>query len=150
MDKRELKNELGELFCRIEYDAANGWLVASWKNFVTYDIIKQGCEAILEMIKEYNCDKLLVDTFLAKGPWAQTNEWQEKDFLPRTVEAGLRYTAFVVSLNSFNALSAKDLEKRTEKLDLEMVYFNNLEEAKVWLQGKPPQDRRDACPTSGH
>jgi hypothetical protein len=136
MKKIELKTGNVQVFCTIEYDAANGWVQATWKDFVTFDQVKQGCEAILEMIKECNCNKLLADTRLAKGPWTQTNEWQEKDFLPRTVDAGLRHTAFVVSLNSFNALSAKDLERRTEKLDLEMVYFKDLSEAKVWLQGK--------------
>jgi hypothetical protein len=65
--KKELKNEAGQIFLTIEFDALNQWVYANWSGYQTRASIRQGADTYLEISAQYNCPYLLNDNRLVAG-----------------------------------------------------------------------------------
>ena len=61
--------------------------------------------------------------------------------MPQAIESGLHYFAHVISPDIFGQLSAKDLEKKTVGT-FNMGLFENIEQAKVWIEEARLKDSR--------
>ncbi len=131
--KKELKNESGQIFLTIEFDALNQWVYANWSGYQTRASIRQGADTYLEVLAQYNCPYLLNDNRWVAGPWSQVTEWITQDWVPRAIALGLIHFAHVISPESLARLSAENLQHRISA-SLQMQIFENAEKAKEWLR----------------
>ena len=131
--KKELKNEAGQIFLTIEFDALNQWVYANWSGYQTRASIRQGADTYLEILVQYNCPYLLNDNRLVAGPWSQVTEWITQDWAPRAIAQGLTHFAHVISPESLARLSAENLQHSISS-SFQMQIFENPEKAKEWLR----------------
>jgi hypothetical protein len=129
-----LTNELGHVYCHIEYDAKNRWVFVSWTGAQSYSSILAGSNASLNVIQENNCPYLLNDNRQITGSWSEhAVEWAVANWAPRAIQAGLTHMANVVRPESLAAIYAEvmhlDLADR-----LQVRQFNTLALAQAWLQ----------------
>ncbi|MFN8438641.1 MAG: hypothetical protein U0V72_13550 [Cytophagales bacterium] len=134
MEKVELKNQTGKVYCTIEYKKDLNYVYANWIGFVTVENVMEGATKVLEFFKTTNCPNFINDNRQLTGPWRNANEWIETVWTPKALELGLKRFAFVVSPNIFGELSAKDLGVRLDALGFEMKSFKDFDEAESWLK----------------
>lgn len=134
MEKVELKNQTGKVYCTIEYKKDLNYVYANWIGFVTVENVMEGATKVLEFFKTTQCPNFINDNRQLTGPWRNANEWIETVWTPKALELGLKRFAFVVSPNIFGELSAKDLGVRLDALGFEMKSFKDFDEAESWLK----------------
>jgi|SRR5690606_33511499 len=137
--KKELKRPGvgGEVYATLTYEKDNNWIYLDWNGFLTVDLVKEGSEELLKLIKEFKVSKVLVDNRKVSGPWQAANEWYANDWNPRAIKEGLRFMAVVMSDNLFTQLSLQNFEKITTGV-YTVHSFNADAPARNWLkeQGK--------------
>lgn len=126
-----VKNAVGEEFLQIEHDETNRWIYACWIGEITVEDIKIGGEKKLEQIKLLSYPKIIVDHRKTTGAWDDANEWIQKSWLPRVIASGLQKLAIIQSPDIFSAMTTEELVAKIN--DFEMRIFDEIEEAKAWL-----------------
>ena len=109
--EKVLKRPGGSPFVKITYVAAEQYIFVDWDGYLEVEMVKQGSEELLKMIKETKVQKTLISNQKVTGPWIKANEWYAKDWNPRAKEAGLKYMSVIVSDNVFTQLSLQGFEK---------------------------------------
>lgn len=128
-----MKMLLQESFLNIHIDFENHWLIADWKGYQKADSIKQGCEKILEFLKEYNVKKVLYNNLSTAGIWSGASSWVGNNWYPRLVEAGLTHCAWVYSSSMLSRLSTNEFLKYTGDNNL-IKTFSEKKKAVEWLK----------------
>ena len=133
--KKELKRPGpgGTAYATLTYEKEHNWIYLDWNGFLTVDLVKEGSEELLKLIKELKVSKVLVDNRKVSGPWQAANEWYEKDWNPRAVKEGLRNMAVIMSDNLFTQLSLQNFEKITSGVYTVHI-FNADAPARTWLK----------------
>lgn len=109
--EKVLKRPNGTSFVKIKYVQAEQWIFVDWDGYLDVDLVKQGSEELLKMIKETKVKKTLISNEKVTGPWNKANDWYATDWNPRAKEAGLKFMSVVVSDNIFSQLSLQGFEK---------------------------------------
>jgi hypothetical protein len=126
----ELRHIMGELYVTILQK--QDYIEAKWTGHITADNVVSAAQAYLELLKTCGCTKLLNDKSDVTGDWEEANDWLQFEWLPRAMEAGLRYMAHVYSFNMFSKLAARELQERVSP-ELCMKNFHERQEAEAWL-----------------
>ena len=134
IEKRELKNKLGKLFCTLTFDADKHCNHLTWEGYCNVEDVKIGLEEGLRLLEENNCPNMINDSRLSTGPWAGANEWIITDWSPRAFEQGLRHSAMIVSSNVFSAMSAQQLQTSYTFAGVDLRTFATREDAASWFQ----------------
>lgn len=134
MQKLELKNSFGKVFFTLEYNKNEDYIYADWIGFVTVENVIEGATKVAELLEKTKCPSFINDNTRLTGPWKNANDWIEKEWTPRALQAGLKNFAFVVSPNIFGELSATDLGVRLDSLGFEMKSFKDLQVSKDWIK----------------
>lgn len=129
--KQELKNA-GKVYATLTFEKQNDLIFLDWNGFLSVELVKEGSEELLKVIKDVKCDKVLVDNRKVTGPWQKANDWYMTDWNPRAVKEGLRNMAVIMSDNIFTQLSLKGFEKVTVGAYTVKV-FNSEPSARNWL-----------------
>lgn len=119
----------------IEIDVQGKFIYANWKGFQTVDNVKDGCEKMLQILKEKKINNVLNDNRLVTGPWQGAADWVAKDWFPRMFAVGLKRFAWVQSTSVFSQLSADKTLSETDKSkkDEAIRSFDDMEIARKWL-----------------
>ncbi|MCC9138182.1 STAS/SEC14 domain-containing protein [Pontibacter silvestris] len=133
MKLKELKSATGKTFLRIGFDTQNQWVHADWHGYPTPDNVATGAIAYLNSMKEHDCHSVLNDNRNLVGPWDQSLDWLEKEWIPYAVRSGLKHFAHVGDNHSFSTNSASNFKTRI-KGAFEMEIFDDVEKAKAWLK----------------
>jgi hypothetical protein len=133
MSKIVTKNDMGRAICEMSYDEKENWIYAKWEGFANLEAIKSWGESYIKLLIETGCPNFLNDDSKSTGPWTNALEWIQSYLIPNAIENGVRYYAHVVSESAFAALSSQELNSRIADI-LEIGSFNNVEDAKKWLQ----------------
>ena len=119
-------------YCSVEFDAANNWLLVTWKGFVTAQDGERGAEETLRMLELTHVHYLLNDNSLVTGPWFDSVEWLERVWAPQAERLGLRCVAHVMQSDANAELAAAaDHDPFAGRFDLQI--FSALPEARQWL-----------------
>ncbi|MBT1706000.1 hypothetical protein KK060_22100 [Fulvivirgaceae bacterium PWU20] len=129
------KAYFSEDFVSIEYDFANHYLYVNWKGYQTEGSVKQGCEKMLEALLHYKCQNILNDNTNVLGIWTPAAQWVGENWLPRMVEAGLKYFAWVYSPSMLSQISTNEALKHTPPINIVKTFYD-LESAKRSLTAK--------------
>lgn len=117
------------------YLSEQGYLYADWKGYVNVNSVKEGCEAILNGLKETSCCYLLNDNRKVKGTWTQSIRWLETDFMPRMVDNGLQKIAYLYSSEKGARYSLNRLLEVNDQYEGQV--FDALPKAISWLLDQP-------------
>lgn len=118
----------------VYYDKVNKWLFVSCANQLTLEEARKGFGECLELIEEYHCTRLVIDSYAIKySPLLpEINRWLVNDWLPVANEQGLRYIAQLTpseqSWRLFDAVSTTLVQPTVQ-----MEQFNSLVNAVKWL-----------------
>jgi hypothetical protein len=115
----------------IHYSQEGKYVYANWKGFQNVDLIKNGCEKLLELMKDKKCYNILNDNTLVTGTWHGASEWGATDWFPRMNKAGLQHFAWVYSPSAFSQIST-DKTISSAKND-KIKTFGNPQDAQKWL-----------------
>ena len=120
---------------RIGYDTVEGWLFTDWIGFQSIDRIKNGGEKMLEYLKQTGASKVLNDNTHVSGAWGGAAEWAGTDWLPRMVEAGLVYFAWIHSPSALSRQAANlTVQSGSQHAEGKIHMFYDIDEAKSWLR----------------
>ena len=96
---------------------------------------KKANERVLAMIQETRATKLLGDVTNFKLIGAEDQRWLNDDWIPRTIEAGLRYVALVQPVFYFNQVAVQTVAQRIDPETLVVSHFDSAQAARRWLWG---------------
>lgn len=129
-----------EPFCKVSYDKENNWILSEWNGYQTVDQIKRALtEGYLKAMQTTNCGIIVVDARSAKGTFTAANDWIANDWMMKALKLGFYLNAQIFSSDIFIKFAMQDLNHKYEKSNLpnfKMLYFDNLETAKEWIQAQ--------------
>ncbi|WP_034256589.1 hypothetical protein [Adhaeribacter aquaticus] len=119
-------------FIEISYDTEGKWIYANWLGFNTVRTVKEGCEDILQALKQYSSDRVLNDNTHVQGIWSGASEWVAVDWFPRMRDAGMKWFGWVYSPSVFSQLSTDKTLNHTNEGFVKTFY--DYEHAAQWLR----------------
>jgi hypothetical protein len=131
--KTELKRRDGAVFITLEHRTKEGWIYVNWMGLQSVETVREGGEAMLDMLRQTGCHKILNDNRELVGPWDNANDWVEQTWTPKMIASGLKYLALVVSFGRYGQLSARDAHQRIGD-SFEMRLFDDHAKARDWLR----------------
>ena len=105
-----------------------------WRGFATSEKYKHGMNTGLEKVKEKKVNKWLADMAEMGAIAPNDQKWTNEDWFPRLLGSGIDVAAVVMSKDVFNQLAVKKIGEDMTDNSYTMHFFDNLEEAKVWLK----------------
>lgn len=124
-----------EDYISIEYNDQYDWIYSDWKGYQTENSIMAGCEKLLEACQTFNCSKLLNDNTNVVGIWTPASAWVGNNWIPRVMNAGVKYFAWVYSSSAMSRVSTDESIKNASEPQFIHV-FEDIEAAKKWLTNK--------------
>ncbi|MCI1187758.1 hypothetical protein MON38_10030 [Hymenobacter sp. DH14] len=123
---------LHEPHIAISYDHLQEWLYADWQGEQNLASVQQGAHAMLQLLGQQRCHKVLNDNRHVTGMWSEAAEWAGNEWFPAMMAAGLRYFAWVYSPNVYSRLST-DLTLQFTRGNAVIATFDDVETARAWL-----------------
>lgn len=118
---------------RIYYNEKANCIITRSIGFVYDTELKTFLDKIIIFLKEKNTNKLIVDLTYRQTYTIEDQEWIDKDWFPRALQAGLTYFGYVMPDDLFMQLSADEiLVKRKGTVDV--IPFGNLDKAIEWIK----------------
>ncbi|WP_125077744.1 hypothetical protein [Rufibacter latericius] len=130
----ETKNSFNRTFYVIEHNPELDIIDTLWYGYASQNDLRAAMEVGLKVLEETNCAYKLNDNIAFNGPWAEAVKWLEKDWLPRAMQAGLRFLAHVASPHSFGEASGEAMEVSLIGQKLKYKMFRSRQEALDWLK----------------
>ncbi|WP_210465450.1 hypothetical protein [Rufibacter roseolus] len=130
MHKRTL---ITEPHIAIHLDMISDILHVTWTGHQTEDTVKDGCEKMLKHVVSTKTSKVINDHTLVSGNWSGLAEWGAKIWLPALHKAGVKYFAWVLSIELYSQRSSQE----TLKYPINGILILTFEEkasAENWLK----------------
>jgi hypothetical protein len=105
-----------------------------WDGYATSNQFREGTELMLNTLLKNDSKKVLADI---KGMvligW-EDQLWLDSNFLPRAIKFGFKAIAIIKPDNYFNKVAVENISYKVDKERLAISFFDNLSQAKEWLQ----------------
>ncbi|WP_066833634.1 hypothetical protein [Rufibacter ruber] len=105
----EAKNSFDRTFYVVEHNQGLGVIDTLWYGYASQQDLKNACGLGLEVLEKSTCAYKLNDNSQLSGPWSDAVGWLEKEWLPRAMQAGLRYLAHVANRHSYGEVAGEVL-----------------------------------------
>lgn len=105
--------------------------------FVTGSEYRAHLMRILEVLVEKRGSRMLLNMRDMPVMAPEDQEWSEREWMPRSMKTGLKYTAVVMPKSALSRSTLRHLAKAAKEIDRQRAYFQDLEEAKAWLRALP-------------
>lgn len=125
----------------VSWDGDNNRIHVDWRNTPSQQTVRNGCEAILELLVARKAGKVFNDNRGITGTWVRASNWVADDWLPRMIAAGLTRLAWIESpMSTLSVISAKKSARKYQEV---IKLFKDGAEAEKWLtgQGRQAMDR---------
>ncbi len=109
---------------------------AKWKDEVSGEPMRRGLERGLELVALKRSSKWLVDSRRLGAIEPADVKWVNDHWIPRAVDAGLGFMAFVMAKKVVMQLTMKSFMARINERDLTTAYFDDIDEARKWLSAQ--------------
>lgn len=116
----------------IKYSLSIDVLLVDWTGDQSRSSVMDGCEKILNYLRQYRCTKVLNDNTHVTSIWADASEWVATDWFPRMQASGCRLFAWVYSPNLYSKLST-DQTLLHGSGGVIAITFENSDTALAWL-----------------
>lgn len=126
------------LFCECQYKEDEKLSILSWYGYIAENIIIDAYINMGIFAKQNNWHVIKTLTNISKieGSFHKINEWLVKNYLPKMVERGFKYSAIVNSKDFFSILATEDQADLIDGLYVNEI-FDNYEEAYQWIITQP-------------
>ncbi|NJL11719.1 MAG: hypothetical protein HC913_00955 [Microscillaceae bacterium] len=92
-------------------------------------------EQFARLFEVYPVPAFLVDNRLSSIAMSiQLQEWHDTQIVPRYIAAGVKKIAFVMTEKFMTALSVEQTFQEPRAQELEVAYFSERTEARIWLE----------------
>jgi hypothetical protein len=118
----------------VTWDAEIKAVRATGSGYVDGQYYRDTMDKGLALLKEKKASKWLADMREQKVLSQEDQTWTVQDWTPRSVKAGIRHTAFVIPASALGQMSLKRILSKVGEIEIVMAYFDNLEEARIWLR----------------
>jgi len=118
----------------IYFDKGINSVVMEWDGYATSAQFKEGTELMLNILIQNNSVKVLADIKDMVLIGMEDQQWLDKDFLPRAIKFGFKAIAIIRPDNYFNKVAVESISYKVDKDKLAINFFDNISEAKEWLQ----------------
>lgn len=118
----------------ITWDENVKCIQAIGQGFVDGNSYRGSMDKGLELLKEKKASRWLADMLDQKVLSSEDQDWTIQDWTPRAVAAGIKKSAFVVPKSVIAQMSLRRMTAKVGNVELEMAYFESVEEAKKWLK----------------
>ncbi len=120
----------------LRWDADGNIVLAAWKGDVHGEPMRDGLEEGLRLIVEKRAHKWLVDGREFNSIDPADVKWVNDNWIPRAVDAGIGWMAFVMAKKVVMAMTMKSFIARINQRELSTAYFDDLEGARAWLRAQ--------------
>jgi hypothetical protein len=120
----------------IYFDRDINSVVMEWDGYATSAEFKEGTELMLNTLIRHNTFKVLADIKDMILIGVEDQQWLIDQFLPRAIEFGFKAIAIVKPDSYFNKVAVESVSYKVDKDKLEIMFFDNAEQAKEWLRTK--------------
>lgn len=119
--------------CAVSYDSAIPGLFVKWKGYATSAQLFFIHETLIHLIRRYRAAKILGDDTALATITEPDQEWIARNWMPRAIEAGLRWAAAKRPMGYFGRTSV-DRVQSSAPPGLTVRSFETLDEARRWLK----------------
>lgn len=117
----------------IELDEEVDAIVHTWDEFVAGEEFREGSNALLDVIRQQDKSKLMVDTSGIQAHDDEDKAWLEEEWMPRIIDAGIEYDVVVAGDSVVSEMEMEEFVDQTDHLPLTFVMAGNKDEAREWL-----------------
>lgn len=117
----------------IYFDRAINAVVMEWDGYATSKQFKEGTELMLYTLIKNDTSKVLADIKDMVLIGMEDQKWLDTEFLPRAIKFGFKTIAIIKPDSYFNKVAVESISYKVDKDKLTINFFNNIEEAKAWL-----------------
>ncbi|WP_426490710.1 hypothetical protein [Hymenobacter sp. 102] len=130
----------GAVLVELHYAATQKLLYVRWFGNLTSREVMYVANEALKLYAQYPTTFLLNDKTHATGDWVEAMDWLEYEWLPQSMDSGLRAIAYVFSPDMHNQLASLEFFERVRAY-IPIQLFQELSSAWQWLrkQGRPPR-----------
>lgn len=112
-------------------------VVITWRGFNEGQEFRAPMERALEVLRANRASRWLADLRDAKVNTAEDQQWLQSDLIPRAMQAGNRFTAFVVPKSTIAKLGVQRVLRHAGAIESETRFFDSMEAARKWLASTP-------------
>lgn len=105
-----------------------------WDGYTTSTQFKEGTELMLNTLVQNNSSKVLADIKDMVLIGMEDQQWLDRHFLPRAIKSGFKAIAIIRPDSYFNKVAVESISYKVDKDKLAINFFDNISEAKDWLQ----------------
>lgn len=132
-------NDIGKQVSEMDLSLkGEGIFVDRWIGFVTDEEMKAIMDGhYYRLFADSGCNKKICDTTLLEGSFDGVNEWFATYFLPKLMQAGLRYNAIVLPRDIFAQMAMNENTEQVEATAadaFQVRMFGSFEDARTWLK----------------
>jgi hypothetical protein len=97
-------------------------LVADWSGVLDASRARNGCNAVLDTLREKAYTKILNNNTKVTGHYPGAVDWVGKVWFPSMYDLGTRYFAWVYSPAFYTQLSTDEIIKLSSKVEIQTFY----------------------------
>jgi hypothetical protein len=125
----------------VDWDESLKAVTLRWKGFAYGEALQIILLKILEVIEEKKCSLFFTDARAMRILNQDDQDWIAKVWLPKVMQAGLKWEAVVMPGSQFARSSvdqtvSKARNAKPQDIPFNIEYFETIEEAKDWLKDK--------------
>lgn len=117
----------------IEYDDDIEVVLFTWDEFASGAEFREGCEALLDAVRQHRASKVLTDTRGIRAHDEEDQAWMQDDWIPRALEAGVEHTATVHPDSVISQMDMEEMVEGVEDAPHEPFLTDDMDEARRWL-----------------
>jgi len=117
----------------IAWDSELNAVTHRWDEFTSGEEYREGCEKLLDAIKERNASKLLVDTSGIRAHDDEDTQWLQEEWMPRIIDAGVEHA---VTVHPDSVIAQMDMEEFMDDVSdmpYDAMLTDDMSEAREWL-----------------
>lgn len=116
----------------VEYDPEIDAVVHTWTAFTSGQAFRDGANELLEVFRERDTGKLLVDTSGIQAHDDEDEAWLEEEWIPKMLDAGMTHAAHVYPDSVISEMDMEEFEESIADLPYDVVFTADLGEAREW------------------
>lgn len=117
----------------IEVDEDLDTIVHTWKQFTAGERFRAGCHDLLDLIRQEDKSKLLVDVSNVRAHRDEDKQWLQEEWIPMTIDAGIEYSVTVTTDSAISKMEIERFVDQAQDLPFTYVMATDMAEARQWL-----------------
>ncbi|WP_436925442.1 hypothetical protein [Halosimplex amylolyticum] len=117
----------------IEVDDDIGAVIHTWDQFAAGEAFRDGCYDLLDVIRQHDISKQIVDTSGIRAHDDADKEWLQEEWIPETIEEGIEYSVTVTSDSVISEMEMEEFVDQAQDLPFTYVLAGDMDEAREWI-----------------